>query len=545
MRDKNFDFSFWLPPILEKLVEAFGSCLVVEAWTASDTQEDDVHIHVSRKNALAIGQYLNKQLQAEGVLSAVKLITGSKKNFPTKAAPFIGLYDKKDNQILHLGLSIRPNYLLTEKNTILPIVLRQFREALSRSLSKTFFEFVRIHSTSKPTAFKINHPNELIPLVWEIDQKLTRESLRFDFLLLITPTNTHEAWLQFKKDNYRKPPVFHYRPMPIDPDIIKRNLYNLPIEELYDPTIAYLFRDKRKELDWMMSMLSERGKEGFMLGSLQLFGNVSEKLLDRAKAILTITADDKLARGRDEDMVYAEEFARLAQQEISYLKAQDPQFNTTVRIRDDIYGVMVNQGVLNISKQYMLPRRRVNALLQHEVGTHIVTYFNGKQQPFNVFRLGVPGYEKLQEGLAVLSEYMVGELTNDRLRVLAGRVIAVHHMLAGNTFIDTFALLAEQHLFDKKTAFQMTMRVYRSGGLTKDALYLQGLTELVSYIKEGNDINLLTMGKIRKDYIPVIQELMLKGMLKAPALTPRYLTSPYLAKLETLRKNKGIFQMIQ
>src|SRR5690606_30063870 len=119
IRDKNFDFSFWLPPILEKLVEAFGSCLVVEAWTASDTQEDDVHIHVSRKNALAIGQYLNKQLQAEGVLSAVKLITGSKKNFPTKAAPFIGLYDKKDNQILHLGLSIRPNYLLTEKNTIL------------------------------------------------------------------------------------------------------------------------------------------------------------------------------------------------------------------------------------------------------------------------------------------------------------------------------------------------------------------------------------------------------------------------------------------
>src|SRR5690606_32033347 len=256
-------------------------------------------------------------------------------------------------------------------------------------------------------------------------------------------------------------------------------------------------------------------------------------------------ADDKLARGRDEDMVYAEEFARLAQQEISYLRAQDPQFNTTVRIRDDIYGVMVNQGVLNISKQYMLPRRRVNALLQHEVGTHIVTYFNGKQQPFNVFRLGVPGYEKLQEGLAVLSEYMVGELTNDRLRVLAGRVVAVHHMLAGNSFIDTFALLAEQHLFDKKTAFQMTMRVYRSGGLTKDALYLQGLTELVNYIKEGNDINLLTMGKIRKDYIPIIQELMLKGMLKAPVLTPRYLMPPYITKLETLKKNKGIFQMIQ
>src|SRR5690606_14676278 len=185
---------------------------------------------------------------------------------------------------------------------------------------------------------------------------------------------------------------------------------------------------------------SERGKEGFMLGSLQLFGNVSEKLLDRAKAILTITAQDEYPKDRGDDIVYAEEFAQLAQQEINYLRAQEPQFNTTIRLRDDSYGVMVNQGVLNISKQYALPRRRVNALLQHEVGTHIVTYFNGKQQPFNLFRLGVPGYEKLQEGLAVLAEYMVGELTNDRLRVLAGRVVAVHHMLAGNNFIDTFEI---------------------------------------------------------------------------------------------------------
>ncbi|MCL8001053.1 DUF1704 domain-containing protein, partial [Brucella sp. 21LCYQ03] len=171
--------------------------------------------------------------------------------------------------------------------------------------------------------------------------------------------------------------------------------------------------------------------------------------------------------------------------------------------RDDISGVMVNQGVLNISKQYSLPRNRAQALIQHEVGTHIVTYFNGKQQPFNLFKLGVPGYEKLQEGLAVLSEYLVGELTNARLRILAGRVVAVHHMVAGNKFIDTFSMLVERYSFDHETAFQMTMRVYRSGGLTKDALYLQGLIELVKYIKEGNDITLLMMGKIRKEYIPI------------------------------------------
>ena len=70
-----------------------------------------------------------------------------------------------------------------------------------------------------------------------------------------------------------------------------------------------------------------------------------------------------------------------------------------------------------------------------------------------------------------------------------------------NKFVDTFSLLVDQYKFEEYAAFQMTMRVYRGGGLTKDALYLQGLIELVSYIKDGHDIALLTMGKIRKDYI--------------------------------------------
>ena len=184
-------------------------------------------------------------------------------------------------------------------------------------------------------------------------------------------------------------------------------------------------------------------------------------------------------------------------------------------------------------------------MIQHEVGTHIVTYYNGKQQPFSLFRLGVPGYEKLQEGLAVLAEYLVGGLTNNRLRILAGRVIAVHHMQQGSSFIDTFSVLVDKYQFLTETAFQMTMRVYRSGGLTKDALYLSGLIELTNYIKSGRDLSLLTMGKIREDYIPIVEELMLKGVLKAPVLTPRYLMDPYKDALLQLKKSNGIFQMIQ
>src|SRR5690606_40055517 len=118
---------------------------------------------------------------------------------------------------------------------------------------------------------------ELHDGVWDIDEKLAEYSNLFDFLLLVTPINTQDAWRSFAKSKYHSNPVFHYRPMPIDPELIKRKLYNLPIEDIADPTIAYLFRDKRKEVDRMLNMLSERDKPDFLYTSQQLYGIRSEE----------------------------------------------------------------------------------------------------------------------------------------------------------------------------------------------------------------------------------------------------------------------------
>src|SRR5690606_23374783 len=145
IRDTSFNISFWIPPVAQKLVEAFGSCLIIEAWLATDGQEEDVQIHVARKNAQAIAQYMNKQIQADGLTSSVKLVTGTLETVPIHTPPLVDVHDKNTSHTYYSGLSIPPNYIVINNNEkILPIALRQFREALSRSLSKTFFEFVRI-----------------------------------------------------------------------------------------------------------------------------------------------------------------------------------------------------------------------------------------------------------------------------------------------------------------------------------------------------------------------------------------------------------------
>ncbi|TDS07532.1 flavohemoglobin expression-modulating QEGLA motif protein [Sphingobacterium paludis] len=540
----NQEINSWITKTAKALAEEFGTCLLVEVWNAEDEdQASDVAIHLSQKNALGLAEYLTKNIRTESPELFVELKRGTKLPTPPETPPLADAQDAKDNLVLSLGLSIRKRYEDREGKH-LPLILRNMRESLAKSLSRLFFEFVRVHTNVRAADFKMKVHERLNEEIYEIDAVLAKESQRFDFLLLTTPINAHDAWLQFKKDKFRQAPVFHYRPMPIDPDVVKRNLYNLRIEDIYDPTIAYLFRDKRRELDDMMTMLGSRGTPDFKYGSLMVFGNVSDNLYELAKALLIAIDSIPQPELHEDDYLDAKQFAQLAKEEISFLQQQAPTFSTSVRIREDISGVMVNHGVLNISKQYKISRRRATALIQHEVGTHIITYFNGKEQTFSLFRQGVPGYEQLQEGLAVLAEYLVDGLTNDRLRILAGRVLAVQHMLMGHSFVETFDMLHEEYRFDQETAFTMTMRVYRSGGLTKDALYLQGFTELIHYIQAGKDIDILTIGKIREDYLPIIADLMQRGILKQPLLKPRYLLDPYVSKIKEVHHFASIFKMI-
>ena len=207
---------------------------------------------------------------------------------------------------------------------------------------------------------------------------------------------------------------------------------------------------------------------------------------------------------------------------------------------------MVSQGRLLISNESRIPKTRVEALIQHEVGTHILTYFNGSQQPFQLLACGLAECDKLQEGLSVLAEYLVGGLSRPRLRLLAGRVVASHSITNGATFIETFRLLDHTYNFDQKTAYNITMRIYRGGGLTKDAVYLQGLLEVMQYIQDGGDIMPLFVGKLGKQHVPIIQELQHRQILKAPLILPSYLENEKaLKRMKKIKTGLSLLQLIK
>src|SRR5690606_3475050 len=221
--------------------------------------------------------------------------------------------------------------------------------------------------------------------------------------------------------------------------------------------------------------------------------------------------------------INAEAFGALARAEFEHYRASLPSFDATVEIRADISSLMVSDNKLLIPPHTRLTEARARALLAHEVGTHLLTFYNGKCQPLALMSTGLAGNEQLQEGLAVLSEYLAGGLTMHRLKLLAARVIAVHHLLSGGDFVEVFREMRHVLNLRAREAFFVTLRVFRAGGFTKDAIYLRGLVEVLDHLRHEKPFELLLVGKFATSQLSLMRELKLRRLLKGPVLLPRVL----------------------
>lgn len=542
--------------IARTLAESFGSFLIAEIWEApvSDSEVESSDYHPSfrilcHKNftASATVTTLAKALKEIKVRTkaAEAEVVPTGKTAPPGLPPFLSSSEAARFGCHIIGIEVRPVYCNRGTGEVFPLVLRELHRGFARALRRSFFEFTRSQTTQRPPHYQSLGRWSMVKAVWEVDRQLAEVNNGFDFLLQVTPTNPHAAWTAFKRKGFESAPEFIYRPLPIDPGLTKRRLFGIPIERIEDPTLAQLFREQQMELDRKLTMMIDRNTPSFMYGSLQLYGEVDESLMKLAGEIL----EQLPARSRDESpggSINARDFAARAVKEIAYFRQTLPDIRTQAIVREDISGLMVSQGNLLIGKHTKIPVGRIEALIQHEVGTHVLTYLNGQAQPFRQLYVGLSGYEELQEGLAVLSEYLVGGLTRPRLRLLAARVLAARRLVEGASFVEVFRELDDVHNFERRTAFNITMRTFRCGGLIKDAIYLRGLVQLLDYLKQGGMLEPLFVGKIAASHVAIIQELQWRKVLRPPPLCPRYLDDPQTAeKLKGLRNGLSILTLVK
>lgn len=361
----------------------------------------------------------------------------------------------------------------------------------------------------------------------EADWRLAQVSEDLRFLLHVTPTDTDDAWRRFAAAGYEGEPALTYRALGCDLDELDECLEQAPVDDVPNPAAAELLREKRDELRSKLAMIRHRGTPRFLELSRRVYGEVDDGLLELARRLL-----DRLPAGAKGEPVTgrldAAAFAVRAERELAYYRRKHPEFAARVEVSSDVPpSLMVSGDRLLVGTGTHIPKRRAEALIHHEIGTHLLTRFNGSRQPLRLLACGLAGYDVLQEGLAVLAEFLSGGLHLSRFRILAARVVAVRCMTSGAEFAETFRELAERLGFDDETAFTVAVRVHRGGGLTKDAVYLRGLAALLQYLAaDGNGaLEPLLVGKVDLPHAPAIRELLDRGLLAPPALIPRYLES--------------------
>ena len=367
----------------------------------------------------------------------------------------------------------------------------------------------------------------------DVDARLTEIERAVNMLLNITPVNAAQAWADFERSDFAPVPPLRLRPLEFEPDMVRRDLYNLEIENITDPALHTLFRAKRDEIARQITALEDRDTSRFVYASLQLYGGIAQPLASAAEELLeTIPAE-----APSTPSVTAGAFADAAREEFDRYRAVYPDFPARVEVRDDISELMVSFGRLLIPEAAALRADRVEPLLHHEIGTHVVTYQNGARQPLTLLTVGLPGYDETQEGLAVLAEYLTGGLDPRRLRVLAARVVAIGKMLDGAGFLQIFDSLRNEHRMPARTAWSIAIRVVLGGGSVKDAIYLRGITRILEALADDCSLDVLFVGKLSLDQVPMIQDLLDREVLQPPWVRPRWLDVP--GAQERLDKLRG------
>ena len=442
-----------------------------------------------------------------------------------------------------IGLQVPPAYRDGE-GTEFPVYFRKFRTQFAKIVQEAMFEFIRVQTPSKMASYHGLGKRNIHDEVLKIDKRIADIQNSYSFLLLVAPINISELRTRYFEDGFKNIGTYHYRLLPIDPDILKRKLYNLDIHEIDDPALAYIYYEKREEIDQELTMLKERGSKHFFLSSIRMYGDVSEALLQEALAILRHIPEE--ASEPSQKLMNVNDFKALAEREFEFFRKMAPDFESKVHIRKDVNIMMVAKGELYLPSEYTLTDTEARALIQHEIGTHALTYYNGSRQPLRLMANGLTGYDPLQEGIAVMAEYLADALGANRLRILAGRVVAGHALRNGADFDELFHLLFDTYGFSKHRAFNITSRMFQGGGFQKDIVYLKGLLELREHLAEGHALEPLLAGKFALRHLPIVKDLMERELLFPPKLKPRYLMHTHCDKKLTEFKNgMPLFKMVR
>jgi uncharacterized protein (TIGR02421 family) len=350
----------------------------------------------------------------------------------------------------------------------------------------------------------MNASNPLIeqhPNLFQIDFNLNKLVQKIELLNYINPINIEQEKRNFFSSKYNINPHFKYRKIDFNAHQLQQALFSQDIDSIKDDDSRSFYREVIYDYSGLIQCIETIGHNSkFYYNSLKSFGTPTDKDVENARFILHFKDEEY-----DKEMlpIYSVEEAAAYFQE--FTKAYDFHFNIKYSTKISAAAMVQNNTqTLILKKNHRFSANQLKVLANHEIGVHLVTTFNGLNQPLKIFHNGFPNNVETQEGLAVFSEYMSGCLTLHRLKELAYRVIAADSLRKGFDFCGTFDLLHNQYKLNREEAYNISLRAHRGGGFTKDFMYLTGLKKVYDAYHQGMDLELLLGGKVSLEHAPVV-----------------------------------------
>jgi alpha-L-glutamate ligase-like protein/uncharacterized protein (TIGR02421 family) len=346
-----------------------------------------------------------------------------------------------------------------------------------------------------------------------VDKKVCEIDEQIKLLSYINPRNIDEQ-RQLFFDYNGVLPTFSYRQNELDIANLQRELKKIPV---IDHILYPLFSAKIRELSNKLELINSVGTENFAGFSEQIFGKVTDSLYRKALDFLgrnsSIVSDDS------EEMNHEVAAERMKE----YLKNHNLA-HWQIRILDEsVADVQISKkGLVMIRRGAKFRENRLQALLVHEIGTHVFRNENGKLQPFQIFERGTADYLATEEGLAVYNQNALGLNLGEKFLTPALQIVAIYQAKNKN-FAELFHYLKDKYDISDDLAWKLCLKSKRgtvnsanSGAFTKDSVYFRGNLEVEKFLDKGGNIKELYIGKINIKDLKILKNF--SGIEKAKFL---------------------------
>lgn len=338
-----------------------------------------------------------------------------------------------------------------------------------------------------------------------LDDRLAEIDRQIALLSYINPRNLSEQKTLFLAHPDASPRFF-YREVELDTESLRKELRRLPA---VDHVLYPLYAAKIREIDDKLSLIESRDSADFAELSHSIFGKVTKAAYQEAVSFIKKEADHIIPD--DSPELEGKKVIDTLREFLDTHKLSHWKISLLDESVADIQ--ITKKGSILLKKDAVFRSNRLQALLVHEIGTHVFRYENGRMQPFRLLERGTVGYLRTEEGLAVWNQNQLGINLGDKKLRPAYLIIAAH-MAQKMGFVDLFHFLKSTYNLENDEAWHLCLKVKRgykntdrAGAFTKDIIYWTGLKEVETFFKKGGEIADIYLGKISVKDIPLVRSI--------------------------------------